>query len=162
MFEIFLWQVEPMSDDPLYSKLNVENDYQFAVDRKQVDAFVQNLSSLNEGQIATFSCKLLASGQPHSCDNQDETWGIHSKSFTNLTIQKSIAAQSFVRTREGHVFLDLNNYMLNAFIGNLLDASRTRVFFEYEYYITLHTNTGENSRIVFWGWCEKGKIEYAS
>jgi hypothetical protein len=162
---IYLWQVEKMPDDPLYSKMNIQEDYQFAIDQKDIERFVADLEHLEESESITFVCYNLPIGQPHSCDNQDEIWGKPRTIIKYLTVERSSSniGLGLVKSNTAQeLILSFGQVVIKNFIDALNKASSASVFFEYEHFIELKNHNGKLNKFNIWGWCKDGQVEYAN
>lgn len=163
-FSIYIWQVEPMPSDPLYHKLRVESDFQVAIDRSQVDFFIEKIQRVNEEISLRVQCLQLPKGQPHSCDNPKETWGIPRKNYKSLLVTNndSNSSKSWVETNGSELVLNLQKNDLRNLVETINKAKTARVFFEYNYFIEVPSKDDNLVKLNFWGWCENGNIEYAN
>lgn len=158
---IYLWQVAPMPSDPLYGKLRVEHDLQLAIDQSNTLEFIQLLETDKD---ASFTCTVLPHGQPHSCDNPKEVWGLSTSNFTRLDIEIKDTGKEYGSVeKSGEVItLSLSPSQLRDLLATIRDAASSPVFFEYEYYLLLEDKSGNLIKLNVWGWCQNGQIEYAN
>lgn len=158
---IYLWQVAPMPNDPLYSKLKVEHDLQIAIDQSDTSEFIQLLEN---SKSTSFICTVLPSGQPHSCDNPKEIWGLSTSNFARLDIEIVDQERRYgsVEKLGDVVSLSLTPSQLQDLILTMKGAISAPVFFEYEHYLLLEDKNDNMIKLNFWGWCQNGQIEYAN
>jgi hypothetical protein len=159
---VYLWQVNPMPCDPLYSKMRVEEDYQLAIDKTHLTSFIAKIEGYKEDGI---ECIKLPKGQPHSCDDSSKTWGTPRVKFNKLIIKKAINDNNVPITRikeRGQLEIEISSLQIEAFIKVIQDAASARVFFEYNHYIEVMDEEGVFRKINIWGWCQDGEIEFAN
>lgn len=150
-----------MPDDPLYSKMKVEHDFQIAIDQNDTAKFIGMLES---SENASFTCSVLPPGQPHSCDNLNEIWGNPSSIFAKLNFEMDHAeSQHGIIKKKGEIItLRLTANQVQNLVVIIKEAASTPVFFEYEHYLLLEDENGDMRKLNVWGWCQNGQIEYAN
>lgn len=150
-----------MPDDPLYSKMKVEHDFQIAIDQNDTSKFIELLES---SEKASFTCAVLPPGQPHSCDNLNEIWGHPSSIFAKLNFEMGYTESQHgtIKKKEETITLRLTADQVQNLVVIVKEAASTPVFFEYEHYLLLEDENGEMRKLNVWGWCQNGHIEYAN
>lgn len=150
-----------MTNDPMYSKMEVENDFQVAIDQNHSAML---LKLLKEDIEVTFECSMLPLGQPHSCDNTNEVWGnprlvINQLHFKKCRLEIKLGS---IEVDNGVATLKMNIAQTDIFIKTLQKALSVPAFFEYEHFIEVRDRNNQLVKINIWGWCQNGQIEYAN